>query len=86
MLRFFYKHKEGTLWCFNRPSVDQQYFREVPNPVGSGVVQNKFIDNEEQRFIEEDEENDVDLERAMWLIVRKKRSINQVLKHFCPEL
>jgi len=28
----------------------------------------------------------VDLERTMWLIVRKKRSINHVLKNFCPEL
>jgi hypothetical protein len=50
-----------------------------------GVLENKFIDTQEQRFIEEDEENDVDLERTMWIIVRKKRSINQVLKHFCPE-
>lgn len=22
VLRFFYKHKEGTLWCFNKPTVD----------------------------------------------------------------
>ena len=40
------------------------------------MVKNQIDDTEEQRFREEDEENDVDLERAMWLIVRKKRSIN----------
>jgi hypothetical protein len=44
--------------------------------VGTGVIQNKVVDTEEQRFLEEDEENDVDLEKSMWLIVRKKRSIN----------
>jgi len=44
--------------------------------MGSGVITNKIIDTQEQRFLEEDDENDVDLERTMWLIVRKKRSIN----------
>ena len=84
-MRFFYKHKEGALWCFNRPAVEKSYFKEVPDERGI-VVQHKVEDTLERRNAEEDEENDVDLERAMWLIVRKKRSINQVLKHFCPEL
>jgi hypothetical protein len=39
VLRFFYKHKEGILWCFNRPTVDANYFREVPSNKGSGVIQ-----------------------------------------------
>ena len=88
VLRFFYKHQEGTLWCFNRPSVSSEYFKEVPSLTGTRILinKNRIIDTEEQRFIEEDEENDVDLERTMWLIVRKKRSINKVLKHFCPEM
>jgi len=43
---------------------------------GNGITLNKVIDSKEQRDMEEDEENDVDLERAMWLIVRKKRSVN----------
>ena len=77
VLRFFYKHKEGSLWCFNRPYIEKQYFKEVPDPLtGLGVKMNKFEDTQERRFQEEDEENDVDLEKAMWLIVRKKRSIN----------
>ena len=36
----------------------------------------KEDDISDYEFKEEDEENDVDLERSMWLIVRKKRSIN----------
>lgn len=43
VLRFFYKHKEGSLWCFNRPCVDKQYFKEVPDEKGF-IVQNKFED------------------------------------------
>ena len=35
--------------------------------------------------MEEDDENDVDLVRSMWLIVRKKESINKILKDFCPQ-
>ena len=84
VLRFLFKSKDGVLWCFNRPNLDKQYFKEVPDEFGTTLIKNKIIDTQEQRFIEEDEENDVDLERSMWLIVRKKRSINQVLSHFCP--
>ena len=47
VLRFFYKHREGTLWCFNKPTLDQQYFKEVPNPVGCGVINNKVDGTEE---------------------------------------
>lgn len=47
VLRFFYKHNEGTLWCFNKPTVDNQYFKEVPNTLGTGVIQNKVVDTEE---------------------------------------
>lgn len=35
--------------------------------------------------MEEDEENDVELKRTMWLIIRKKRSVNEVLKDFFPD-
>ena len=35
-----------------------------------------YVETEAKREAEEDEENDVDLSRAMWLIIRKKRSIN----------
>jgi hypothetical protein len=85
VLRFLYKHQEGSLWCFNRPCIDQQYFKEIPDGYG-GTQPQKVDDSQERRFQEEDEENDVDLEKAMWLIVRRKKSINQVLKYFCPEL
>jgi len=34
------------------------------------------------REAEEDEENTVDLQRTMWFIIRKKPSINQVLREF----
>ncbi len=76
------------MWCFNRPFVNSEYFKEVPSLTGTRILinKNKKIETEEQRFIEEDEENDVELERTMWIIVRKKRSINKVLKHFCPEM
>ena len=35
--------------------------------------------------MEEDEENDVELKRTMWLIIIKKRSVNEVLKDFFPD-
>ena len=80
-----YKCNEGVLWCYNKPNIEQQWFKEIPNPFSNGVLQNKILDSQQQRDLEEDEENDVDLERAMWLIVRKKRSVNHILKDFCPE-
>lgn len=83
VLRFMYKPKEGTLWCFNRPNLSQEYFKEVPSDT-HGVAKNPYTDSQSQRFAEEDEENDVDLESTMWLIVRKKRSVNPTLKLFCP--
>jgi hypothetical protein len=85
VLRFLYKHNEGILWCFNKPLIDKQWFKEIPHPSGNGITMNRIIDSQEQRDFEEDEENDVDLEKSMWLIVRKKQSVNQVLKDFCPE-
>ena len=35
--------------------------------------------------MEEDEENDVELKRTMWLIIRKKKGVNEVLKDFFPD-
>jgi hypothetical protein len=71
-----YKPRDGQLWCFNRPTIDTQYFKEIPNLQGPGTQLNNFTNTLEQRFVEEDEENDVDLEKTMWLIVRQKKSIN----------
>lgn len=42
-------------------------------------------ESKEQREADEDEENDVDMAKSMWLIIRKKRSINHVLKDFFPD-
>ena len=44
-----------------------------------------YKETKAKREADEDEENDVDLSRSMWLIIRKKRSINQVLKDFFPD-
>ena len=41
-----------------------------------------LVHTQETREAEEDEENDVDLQNTMWFIIRKKQSINDVLKNF----
>ena len=64
--------------------MSRQWFKEIPNAEKTEVIENKVDESREQKNIEEDEENDVDLERSMWIIVRKKESINKVLKDFCP--
>lgn len=38
-----------------------------------------------QKEMEEDEENDVELKRTMWIIIRKKKGVNEVLKDFFPD-
>ena len=52
---------------------------------GHNVVKAVYKETKAKREADEDEENDVDLNRSMWLIIRKKRSINQVLKDFFPD-
>ena len=79
-----YKPSEGVLWVYNRTCMSRQWFKEIPNAEKTEVIENKVDESREQKDIEEDEENDVDLERSMWIIVRKKESINKVLKDFCP--
>jgi hypothetical protein len=44
-----------------------------------------LIHTQATREAEEDEENNVDLQKTMWFIIRKKQSINQVLKEFYSE-
>ena len=41
-----------------------------------------LVHTQQTREAEEDEENDVDLQNTMWFIVRKKESVNHVLKDF----
>jgi hypothetical protein len=53
-------------------------------PYNKGVVKNLVESSRNQKDIEEDEENDVNLETTMWLIIRKKESVNPILKNFCP--
>lgn len=84
VLRIMFQPTNGTLWAYNRPTLNQTYFKEIINQDGC-VEKNNFIETQFQRDKDEDEENDVDLQRAMWLIVRKKRSINMVLKDFFPD-
>ncbi len=79
------KHQDGRLWVYNKPFLDQSYFSEVPSPNGQGTIKQIFKETKAKREADEDEENDVDLSRSMWLIIRKKRSINQVLKYFFPD-
>ena len=82
VLRFIMKHQDGRLWAYNKPFLDQSYFSERPNQDGTGVVKTVYRETKAKREADEDEENDVDLSRSMWLIIRKKRSINQILKDF----
>jgi len=63
----------------------QNYFSERPAESGQGTVKQIYRETKAKREADEDEENDVDLSRSMWLIIRKKRSINQVLKDFFPD-
>ena len=70
------KHQDGRLWAYNKPFLEQNYFNEMPNITNSGVVKTVYKETKAKREADEDEENDVDLGRSMWLIIRKKRSIN----------
>ena len=79
------KHQDGRLWAYNKPFLHQNYFSERPAEGGPGVVKHIYKETKAKREADEDEENDVDLSRSMWLIIRKKRSINQVLKDFFPD-
>lgn len=85
VLRMMYKPSSGTLWAFNRPQLNQQNFMELPNPDGIGTRPNEIDESKHQKELEEDEENDVELKHTMWLIIRKKRSVNNVLKDFFPD-
>ena len=76
VLRFLMKHQDGRLWAYNKPFLDQTYFSEMPDASGEGVVKTIYRETKAKREADEDEENDVDLSRSMWLIIRKKRSIN----------
>ena len=76
VLRFLMKHQDGRLWAFNKPILDQTYFNEIPDENGAGIVRTVLKETKVKREADEDEENDVDLSRSMWLIIRKKRSIN----------
>ena len=57
----------------------------MPDKDGTGIIKTIHKDTKAKRDADEDEENDVDLSRSMWLIIRKKRSINEVLKNFFPD-
>ena len=83
--RFMYKPQDGKLWVYNKPKLDKTYFSEVPAANGYGIVRNVIKETKAKREADEDEENDVDLQKTMWLIIRKKRSVNQVLKDFFPD-
>ena len=85
VLRFIYKPQDGKLWAYNKPKLNYTYFSEIPSPDGNSIIHNEFKETREKREADEDEENDVDLNRTMWLIIRKKRSPNQVLKDFFPD-
>ena len=78
-------HQDGRLWAYNKPFLEQSYFNEMPNKTGTGVVRTVYKETREKHEADEDEENDVDLSRSMWLIIRKKRSINHILKDFFPD-
>lgn len=83
--RFMYKPQDGKLWVYNKPKLDKTYFSEIPAPNGAGVVRNVIKETKQKREQDEDEENDVDLQKTLWMIIRKKRSVNQVLKDFFPD-
>ena len=85
VLRFIYKAQDGKLWAYNKPKLNYSYFSEIPSADGTGLLKNEYKETREKREADEDEENDVDLNRTMWLIIRKKRSPNQVLKDFFPD-
>ena len=76
VLRFLMKHQDGRLWAYNKPFLHQNYFSERPAESGIGAVKQIYKETKAKREADEDEENDVDLSRSMWLIIRKKRSIN----------
>lgn len=45
VLRFLYKHNQGVLWCYNKPTIEKIWFKEIPSLTGEGIAQNKLIDS-----------------------------------------
>ena len=71
-----YTPLDGKLWAYNKPKLDKTYFSEIPAANGFGIQRNVIEMTKMKREADEDEENDVDLQKTMWLIIRKKRSVN----------
>lgn len=64
-----YKPHAGTLWGYH-------YIQSSVNNLYSFQ---KGIEEDQNK---EDEETEVDLSKTMWLVLRKKEAINDILKHF----
>jgi hypothetical protein len=70
MFRLLFKPHTGSLWGFNGA------FITLPKPsfIKKGIDD---IDHEDEM---EEEENEVDLAKTMWIVLRKHRSMNKILK------
>ena len=70
-MRLLFKPETQTLWGFNSMLIKQ-----------SRLLGSKAEDDHPEDI---DEENDVDMNRTMWLVMRKTKPTNETLKKFYAE-
>ncbi len=72
-MRLMFKPESQTLWGFHQLLINQSKLfntKDVIEPTSPEDI---------------DEENDVDMKRTMWYVLRKTRPSNEVLKQFYAE-
>ena len=67
--RMMFKPQDGSLWGFH----------QMHSSIENLISYHKNVEGDQQK---EEEENEVDLSKTMWLVLRKKEAINDVLKNF----
>lgn len=71
VFRFLFKPDSGTLWGYNQLYVSPSHLKQPHT--------------KEELDKEEDENTEVDLAKTFWLVLRKHKSQNQVLRNFHNE-
>lgn len=69
MFRYLFKPATGSLWGFHKA-------------VSSYENLLSYSKGDEELSESEEDANEVDLGKTLWLVLRKSKSMNQILKHF----
>jgi hypothetical protein len=72
-MRIMFKPESRTLWGFNQLLVSQS---KIISPKDTSLP----LDSASPADDEVDEENDVEMKRTMWLVLRKTKPTNETLK------